>query len=177
VKLTTPSLEILFEIKEIWKCLLKDFTAISSLFYSFTVYRHLPPYPAFLNNACFMCSELISVLCSNSCYHHKKEYKLAILLNLKKEELTHIATNWICTSEQEACIVKSLKQLITHCWISRPNVSNVVTDDSSNPGFVAQQISILVSSFLLSTSNCKANIERNVCSAMLSLLLGVLYMD
>lgn len=60
-----------------------------------------------------------------------------------------------CTSEQEACIEKSLKQLMTQCWSSRPSASNVFTVESNNPGFVAQQMSIRVSVFLLSTSNCK----------------------
>ena len=61
------------------------------------------------------------------------------------------------TSAQEACIEKSLKQLITHCWISRPNASNVLTVDSNNPGLVAQQMSIRVSFSFLSTSNCVTN--------------------
>lgn len=58
-----------------------------------------------------------------------------------------------CTSEQEAWSAKSLKQLMTHCWISSPRASNVFTVDSKSPGLAEQQISTLVSSFLLSTWN------------------------
>lgn len=33
---------------------------------------------------------------------------------------------------------KSLKQLMTHCWMSSPSVSSVLTVDSSSPGLAAQ---------------------------------------
>lgn len=51
---------------------------------------------------------------------------------------------------------KSLKQLTTHCSISSPSTSSALTVDNSTPGFVGQQISILVfpSSPRFSTSNC-----------------------
>lgn len=50
---------------------------------------------------------------------------------------------------------KSLKQLTTHCSISRPSTSSALTVDNSTSGFVAQQISILVLPLpRLSTSNC-----------------------
>jgi hypothetical protein len=50
---------------------------------------------------------------------------------------------------------KSLKQLTTHCSISSPSTSSALTVDSSTPGFVGQQISILVLPLpRFSTSNC-----------------------
>lgn len=45
---------------------------------------------------------------------------------------------FLVTSEQDACMAKSLKQLTTHCWMSRPSVSRVLTVDSSSPGLAAQ---------------------------------------
>ena len=63
------------------------------------------------------------------------------------------------SSEQEACMPKSLKQLMTHCWISIPSASRVFTVESSRPGLAAQQISIRVSFSLLSTSNYEVDSE------------------
>ena len=37
-------------------------------------YKHLPPYPAFLNRACFMSSEVTSVFCSKHCLHDINEH-------------------------------------------------------------------------------------------------------
>lgn len=65
------------------------------------------------------------------------------------------------TSEQEACKEKSLKQLITHCSISKPRVSNVLTVDRSNPGFGEQHISTRVSSSLRSISNYAKQIQSS----------------
>lgn len=86
--------------------------------------------------------------------------KEIIYVGGKQKEPNAIVGIWkqksqLHTSEQEACIAKSLKQLITHCWISRPKASKVDTVDNNSPGFPAQQMSILVSTFLLWTSNCK----------------------
>lgn len=64
------------------------------------------------------------------------------------------------TSEQEACIAKSLKQLMTHCCISNPRASSVFTVESRRPGFAPQQTSTLVSPSLLSTSNYNGNKEN-----------------
>lgn len=64
------------------------------------------------------------------------------------------------TSEQEACIAKSLKQLMTHCCISNPKASSVFTVESRRPGFAPQQTSTLVSPSLLSTSNYNGNKEN-----------------
>lgn len=80
----------------------------------------------------------------------------------------------ILTSEQEACIAKSLKQLITHCSISRPKASRVFTVDSNSPGLAAQQISIRVASFTLSTSNCRMNTEREFNQEQ-DMLISALY--
>jgi hypothetical protein len=92
----------------------------------------------------------------------RKENKKTLLhlplKKIKKKKTNQKTARWfilISTSEQEACIAKSLKQLMTHCSISRPKASKVFTVDSRSPGFPEQQISILVSTFLLSTSNCK----------------------
>jgi len=49
--------------------------------------------------------------------------------------------------------VKSLKQLITHWCISRPNASSVDMVDNNNSGLPVQHIWTRVSVFLLSTSN------------------------
>lgn len=66
----------------------------------------------------------------------------------------HMLSSYILsTSEQEACKEKSLKQLITHCSISKPRVSSVLTVDRSNPGLGEQHISTRVSWSLRSTSN------------------------
>lgn len=81
-------------------------------------------------------------------YHYKYIIKIPyIILNFILIDV-HIST-----SEQEACKEKSLKQLITHCSISKPRVSNVLTVDRSNPGLGEQHISTRVSSSLRSTSN------------------------
>lgn len=67
------------------------------------------------------------------------------------------SNNYCTWVQQEALKAKSLKQLITHCWISRPKASRVVTVDSRRPGLAEQQISTLVSlTPLLSTSNCNS---------------------
>lgn len=39
-------------------------------------YKHFPPYPAFLNNACFMSSELTTPLCSISYHNHQNYFSL-----------------------------------------------------------------------------------------------------
>jgi hypothetical protein len=50
---------------------------------------------------------------------------------------------------------KSLKQLMTHCSISSPSTSSALTVESSTPGLVAQQMSMLVPpSPFFSTTNC-----------------------
>lgn len=66
------------------------------------------------------------------------------------------------TSEQEACTEKSLKQLMTHCWMSRPSASIVLTVDSNNPGFGAQEILTRVSLFVLSTLNWKFSCRNSI---------------
>jgi len=61
----------------------KIFFLFLSFFLSFFYpQRHLPPYPAFLNNACFTSSELSSILCSISYCHDKKG---------KQEDITSLA--------------------------------------------------------------------------------------
>ena len=62
-------------------------------------------------------------------------------------------------NKKNACIEKSLKQLITQYWISRPRSSSVFTVD---PGFAAHLISIQVSMFLLSTSNYQSTKLENL---------------
>lgn len=83
----------------------------------------------------------------------------------------------ICTSKQEAWTEKSPKELMTHCWTSRPNVSSVFTVDKTNPGFVEQQISIRVSTFLLSTSNYEHIFFKKLMYVHYALCMWYIYMD
>lgn len=137
-------------------------------------YKHLPPYPAFLNSACFMSPEVNPATCSNPWSHHKrvngrrlgtKRSRLSpLLLSRTKLKLMSKFGKWMPERLFHGAYLLMMGAGSLHCEVtgaannallnSRPEDSNAFKVDSSNPGFTAQHTSTLViPSFLLSTLN------------------------